>query len=46
VAGIGANALIGGSDHDIELQPVSVQEQAGVNIAAGVAGIELRWVRF
>ena len=44
VAGVGANALIGGSDHDIELQPVSLQEQAGLNIAAGVAGIELRWV--
>ena len=46
VAGVGANALIGGSDHDIELQPVSVQEQAGLNIAAGVAGIELRWVPY
>jgi hypothetical protein len=46
VAGIGANALIGGSDHDIELQPISVQEQAGLNIAAGVAGIELRWVPY
>jgi hypothetical protein len=44
LAGVGANALIGGSDHDIELQPVSLQEQAGLNIAAGVAGIELRWV--
>jgi hypothetical protein len=46
VAGVGANALIGGSDHDIELQPVSLQEQAGLNIAAGVARIELRWVRY
>ena len=41
---VGANALIGGSDHDIELQPVSLQEQAGLNVAAGVAGIQLRWV--
>jgi len=41
-AGIGANALIGGFRHNIVLQPVSVQGQTGVNLAAGVAGLSLR----
>ncbi len=45
VAGIGANALIGGSNRTIALQPFSVQGQVGLNIAAGVAGLELRYVR-
>jgi Protein of unknown function (DUF992) len=44
-AGVGANLLIGGSNHTVELQPLSIQEQTGVNIAAGVAEIELRLVR-
>ena len=44
-AGVGANILIGGSNRTVELQPLSVQEQTGVNVAAGVAGIELRLVR-
>jgi hypothetical protein len=45
IAGIGANALIGGSNRTVALQPLSVQGQAGLNIAAGVAGLELRYVR-
>ena len=45
VAGFGANVLIGGSNRTVELQPVSLQGQAGLNVAAGVAGIDLRWVR-
>jgi hypothetical protein len=44
-AGIGANILVGGSNRTVELQPLSVQGQTGLNVAAGVAGIELRWVR-
>ena len=40
-AGLGANVLIGGSNRSIALQPVSVQEQAGLNLAVGVAGLEL-----
>ena len=44
-AGGGANVLVGGSNHAVELQPVSLQGQAGVNVAAGVAGIDLHWVR-
>jgi hypothetical protein len=45
VAGIGANALIGGSNRTVTLQPFSVQGQVGLNIAAGVAGLDLNWVR-
>jgi hypothetical protein len=44
-AGVGANVLVGGSDRTIQLQPLSVQSQTGFNVAAGVSGIELRWVR-
>ena len=44
-AGVGANILVGGSNRTVELQPLSVQGQTGLNVAAGVAGIELRWVR-
>jgi hypothetical protein len=44
-AGVGANILVGGSNRTVELQPLSVQGQTGLNIAAGVTGIELRWVR-
>ena len=45
VAGVGANALIGGSNRTIALQPFSVQGQVGLNLAAGVAGLSLSWVR-
>lgn len=44
-AGVGANVLIGGSNRTVTLQPVALQGQSGLNIAAGVAGIDLRWVR-
>ena len=44
-AGFGANVLVGGSNRTIQLHPLSVQGQTGLNIAAGVSGIELRWVR-
>ena len=40
--GVGANALIGGSNKNIILQPLSVQAQQGLNIAAGVASLQLR----
>jgi hypothetical protein len=39
--GGGANALIGGSSNSVVLQPLSVQAQTGINIAAGVAGLTL-----
>ncbi len=44
-AGLGANVLVGGSDRTVALQPVSVQGQAGLNLAVGVANIELRPAR-
>jgi hypothetical protein len=40
--GVGANALIGGSRRGIILQPLSVQAQKGLNIAAGVAALALQ----
>lgn len=44
-AGAGANVLIGGSDRTNQLQPLSVQGETGLNLAAGVAGIDLHWVK-
>jgi hypothetical protein len=41
-AGVGANVLLGGSSKQITLQPVSVEGSVGLNIAAGIAGVELR----
>ena len=42
VAGLGANVLLGGSNRSIALQPVSLQGQAGLNVAAGVADLQLQ----
>lgn len=42
VIGGGANLLVGGSRRSISLQPLSVQGQAGINLAIGVAGLRLR----
>src|SRR3954447_26702614 len=39
---IGGNALIGGAHKFIALQPLSVQGQVGVGIAAGLESLELR----
>jgi hypothetical protein len=44
-AGAGANVLVGGSNRTITLQPISVQGQVGLNLAVGVAGLNLRTVR-
>ena len=41
-AGVGANALVGGSGSSFTLQPLSVQAQTGLALAAGVAGLTLR----
>ncbi len=40
-AGVGANVLIGGSGRSVALQPVSVQGQLGLNVAAGIGSLEL-----
>lgn len=39
--GVGANALIGGFNRSITLQPLSISTQTGVNIAAGAAEMTL-----
>jgi Protein of unknown function (DUF992) len=39
--GGGGNFLLGGPANAYALQPISVQGQTGLNVAAGVAGIEL-----
>ncbi len=41
-AGVGANALVGGSDRSFTLQPLSVEVQSGLDLAAGVASMTLR----
>ena len=41
-AGAGVNLLVGGSNDTISLQPLSVQAQEGVNVAVGIAEVELR----
>ena len=40
--GLGANVLIGGFDRSIALQPVSVEDNAGLAVAAGAGVITLR----
>jgi len=40
--GLGANVLVGGSNKTFALQPVSVQGQAGLNVAVGVTELSLR----
>ncbi|MFO1107554.1 MAG: DUF992 domain-containing protein [Bradyrhizobium sp.] len=40
--GVGGNVLVGGSNNSIALQPLSVQGQVGVGIAAGLESLELR----
>jgi hypothetical protein len=40
-AGLGANVLVGGSNNSVALQPLSVQGQTGLNIAAGVSQLYL-----
>ena len=39
--GLGANALVGGSNNTFALQPVSLQGQTGLNVAAGIQTFEL-----
>lgn len=42
--GVGANALVGGSNNSIALQPVSAEAQTGLNVSAGLTDLELRSV--
>jgi len=44
-AGVGANALVGGSNHSVALQPLSVQGQVGLNAASGIGALELHYAQ-
>src|SRR6266852_4695574 len=41
--GVGANVLVGGSNSTISLQPVSIEGNTGLNVAAGIGSISLRY---
>ncbi len=41
-SGVGANALVGGFDRSFTLQPLPVEVQSGLVLAAGVASLSLR----
>jgi hypothetical protein len=43
VVGGNANALIGGPNNELALQPLSFEGQTGLNVALGLAGLELRY---
>lgn len=42
--GVGANVLVGGLDRSIALQPVSIEGNTGLNVAAGIGSISLHYV--
>jgi len=44
-AGVGANVLVGGSNKQITLQPVSVEGSIGLNVAAGIGQVTLTPVK-
>jgi hypothetical protein len=44
--GFGGNFLVGGPQNAYALQPISVQGQTGLNVAAGIADIELQPFHF
>jgi hypothetical protein len=39
--GVGANVLVGGSGNSIALQPLSIEGNTGLNVAAGIGAIQL-----
>lgn len=41
--GAGANVLIGGSNKSITLQPVSIEGNTGLNVAAGIGAMTLQY---
>ena len=43
VVGVGANVLVGGSNKTISLQPLSIEGNTGLNVAAGVAALTLTY---
>jgi Protein of unknown function (DUF992) len=42
--GVGANALVGGFRRSFTLQPVSIQGEEGLNVAAGIGSMTLHFV--
>jgi di/tricarboxylate transporter len=42
--GASANALIGGFDKSITLQPISIEGNTGLNVAAGIGAMHLKYV--
>lgn len=40
--GLGANVLVGGSNKQFALQPVSIEGNQGLNVAAGIGAISLK----
>ena len=43
--GAGANVLLGGSNKQVSLQPVSVEGSVGLNVAAGIGEVELTYAK-
>ena len=43
--GVGANVLVGGFRKGINLQPLSLQAQTGLNVAGGIGSLRLRYDR-
>lgn len=42
-AGVGANALVGGFNRSFTLQPVSIEGETGLNVAAGIGAMRLHF---
>jgi hypothetical protein len=42
IVGAGGNVLLGGSNNSIALQPLSVEGETGISVAAGLENLELR----
>ena len=42
--GLGANVLVGGFDKSVALQPVSIEGNTGLNVAAGIGALSLTHV--
>jgi hypothetical protein len=41
--GVGANVLVGGFDRSVTLQPISIEGNTGLNVAAGIGAITLHF---
>jgi hypothetical protein len=41
--GAGANVLLGGFDKSVALQPISIEGNTGLNVAAGIGALDLKF---